>query len=527
MYADSPHPFARPRRFAGGTPLSLFLALLIALTGTAVAAAPLSTPAATPSAATALAYASVKPDQQARVAAATQGRIPSYQIATTLDPSDRDAPRLEGTERLQYVNDTGTSLTDLPFRLYANNPETNSGRMTITTAAVAGRPVQPRLSVADTVATIPLGTELAPGGSVIIDLSYTATVPTDSRGDYGIYSVDQRHGTWALSFWYPIVAGWDPATGFELDPVSRNGDPVFSNTSFYDVTIRAPSSWKLATSGIQISRQISEGEQITRFSAGPVRDFNIVADNDFGSVSIEVEGTRIVSWFDPGQERIATAAATYAGQALRLFNQLFGAYPYVELDIVPVQLFGAAGVEFPQLVYIGSSFYSPDQETDKPDSFNATVAHEVAHQWWYGLVGNNQYLHAFMDEGLTNYISNQVYFEKEYGPVVATKMVGANLVGPYQRMLDRKDDQVVDTPTDAFAQPSDYTAAIYGKAPLGFAAINKAIGDDAFFAALRQYAASERFQVAQPDDLKRAFEQASGKNLDKLWETWFESAQHG
>lgn len=488
-----------------------------------MAAAPASPPAASPTAATALAYASVKPDQQAAIIAATAGRFPAYRLDVTLDPSDAEEPRLSGTEDLHYVNNTGRPLSELPFRLYANNPEARAGSMTITTAAVAGRAVTPRLSVSDTVATIPLGAALAPGEAIAIDLSFAATVPIDARGDYGIYSVDQQHGTWSLSFWYPIIAGWDPAHGFELDPVSRKGDPIFSAIAFFDVTIRAPAAWKLATSGIQLSRQIAGDTEATRFSAGPVRDFNIVAGNRFGNVTVEVEGTRIVSWFDPGQERIATAAATYAGQALRLYNQLFGAYPYVELDIVPVELYGASGVEFPQLIYIDSNYYSPDQEVDKPNAFTFTVAHEVMHQWWYGLVGNNQYLHAFMDEGLTNYISCQVFFAKDYGAVVAARMTGTYLVGPYQGMLDRKDDQVVDTPTDAFPQESDYVSTVYSKAPLGFQAINQEIGDDAFFAALRQYAASERFQVAQPDDLKRAFERASDKNLDALWNTWFES----
>lgn len=516
-----PTPVSRslclPRRVSG------LLVLLLALAWAGVAAA---TPVATPTTVDAFAFASVKPDQQSAIAAATANRFPAYRIDVTLDPSNAAAPRLGGTEHLHFVNNTGQPLSELPFRLYANNPGADAGSMKIVAAAVAGRPVQPELSVSDTVAVLPLSETLPPGGAIGIDLSYTATVPIDSRGDYGIYSVDQQHGTWALSFWYPVIAGWDPDHGFELDPVSRNGDAIFSSTAFFDVTVRAPASWRLATTGVEMSRQVAGDTQITRFSAGPVRDFNLVADNDFGNTTVEVDGTRIVAWFDPGRERVATAAANDAALALRLYNQLFGPYPYVELDIVPVELYGASGVEFPQLIYIDSNYYSPDQQVDVPNAFTFTVAHEVMHQWWYGLVGNNQYLHAFMDEGLTNYISCQVFFDKEYGPVVAAKMSGTYLVTPYQAMLKRNADQVVDTPTDAFHTEGAYVSTIYSKAPLGFQAINQAIGDDAFFAALRQYAATERFQVAQPDDLKRAFEHASGKNLDALWEQWFESAKH-
>ena len=134
------------------------------------------------------------------------------------------------------------------------------------------------------------------------------------------------------------------------------------------------------------------------------------------------------------------------------------------------------------------------------------MVHEVAHQWWYGLVGSDQYVHAFMDEAMANYVSI-VHFE-QYGPDVVEQQAALNLKLPYLAMLFTEGDQVVDYPTDAFPNGGAYGTTIYAKGALGMQAIHDEIGDEAFFAALAAYTAQERFEVALPEDLKAAFEQA-------------------
>jgi aminopeptidase N len=141
-----------------------------------------------------------------------------------------------------------------------------------------------------------------------------------------------------------------------------------------------------------------------------------------------------------------------------------------------------------------------------------TVAHEVAHQWWYGLVGNNQYAHAFLDEGLAS-LSEVIYLERVHGAAAA------------QARLDSLDnsDLVVDQPTDWFPAGDVAYDTIYGKGALGFQSLRLEIGDAAFFAGLRDYVARERFAVAAPADLRAALEQASGGDLTATWQLWFDS----
>jgi aminopeptidase N len=141
------------------------------------------------------------------------------------------------------------------------------------------------------------------------------------------------------------------------------------------------------------------------------------------------------------------------------------------------------------------------------------------------MVGNNQYEHAFIDEGLTNFVTT-IYFREMYGDEKADEQVDRNLKLWYLTMLfGAGEDQVVDQPTDDFPSQGHYGSTIYGKAALGFGAIHDAIGDDAFFAALTDYAAEFRFKVATPADLRAAFERASGQDLGERWRHWFEATE--
>ena len=397
--------------------------------------------------------------------------------------------------------------------------------MRVTSATRNGVAVPTEVSADGSTVSVPLAPALGPGKTATVALDYTLDMPVDSREQYGILNISTEHGTWALAGWYPIIAGRDPARGWVLDPPSVNGDPIFSDVASYDVTFRAPAGWRVIGTGIT-TETVKRGSGVDHhFVTGPVRDMTLVLDNDFESVATEVNGTTITSWYEPGQERVGEAVLTYAAQSLEYFNELIGPYPYTTLDLVPVDLFGAAGVEFPQLIYIGSSYYRDDFNLDVPNGLDFTVAHEVLHQWWYGLVGNNQYDHAFIDEGLTNFMSSQLYFTATYGPEAGEQILQRYIQNPFESFNRAGPDVIVDTPTDAQSS-SDYSYAAYQKAPMGFKAIYDEIGHDAFAAAVQRYYAEHRFTTATPADLLAAFEAASGQDLGDLWRYWFEEA-HG
>lgn len=455
----------------------------------------------------------------------TAGRLSRYRIDATLTPGD--PARITGAIDLLFYNHTGRALDALYLRLYANDDLYDDGGMTLDAVEVDDAPVAPILSVEDTIAELPLPAELGEEETVPLSLTFTADVPVDPSRGYGMYGVDTDSGAWALAHWYPMLAGIGADGEWNLLPPSVNGDPIFSNTALYEVTLTAPEGLVLVTTGsITRAEDTDDGQTRHEIVTGPVRDFTIVADDDFAVLSEAVDGTTVNSWYNPGQEAGAELVLDYGVESLRLFNDLFGAYPYEEMDLVDVAVGGgAAGIEFPQLMFIGDRYYdNPAIERAVPGFLEFLIVHEVLHQWWYQLVGNDQYLHAYIDEGLTNYLST-IYFERRYGEEVGEFQVALNLELPYLNELFNDGDQIVDQPTDDFASMGDYGVMIYAKGALGFQAIREAIGDDAFFAGLKQYAEDFRFAVASPDDLRAAFEAASGQDLEELWRHWFEAAE--
>jgi len=504
---------------------SLLLVLLVAFS---FAGSPLVTAAPTPSAspATGSAYdpedlLAIKPALRQQVAASLPAGLTRYDIDVSF-PDSEDNLTLQGTQSIAYTNVTGEPLDAIPFRLYANSAAEDNDAVRIEEVTVDGQDAAVELTVDNSVATIPLPTTLAPGEQTLIQMDFTTRPDQDDPRHYGIFNHASETDTWSLAHWYPVVAGRDPVSGWMLEPTSIYGDPIFTDTGLYTVSITAPEGMHLITSGVEVAFDTADGLATTTFNAWPSRDFVIIADRDMEVVSQEVEGTTVNSWTEPGHQTTGDAALLWGGRALGQFNGLLGEYPYLQLQIVEVDIYNAAGVEFPQLISIDRGYYNGPVDVSRASHFEFTVAHEVVHQWFYNLVGNNQYNHAFIDESLTNYLSAQTYFAEFLGEDQASDMVERNLTRSFVNAVESNTDPIVDFPTDAFPTQQSYIVAAYSKGPLGFAAIHDAMGEDAFFTALRQYVADFSFRVATPADLLAAFEAASEVGITPIWTHWFE-----
>jgi hypothetical protein len=496
---------------------------VFALLLTAIVAGPLvagaQSPAASPAASVTAGnlYADIIPSMADQVRVETDGRLPIYRITANLVPASAQPARIEGNLQLSYINDTDQPQTELYLRLYPNFEDYGSGSMAISGVTVAGAPVEPTFGSDTTLATIPLATPLQPGDRTELDLNFVTTVPNDPVISYGMFGYFSDTQSYNLAQWTPLLAGWDPANGWVLDPPNTVGDPVFSNAAMWDVQLTAPSDVTFITSGTEVDQDDNELLITHHWTAGPTRDFVMSAGTQLEVLEQQVGETTVRSWYFPGYEEPAAAVLQYSVDAFEVYSQDFGPYPYTEMELVQTRLGDqAAGVEFPGMMYIGAVHYDIGSEY-----LEFTVVHEIAHQWWYGIVGNNQYLHAFIDEAMANE-SSIIYKQAVDGPDAAQAWIEGYLQRPFLTMLFGQDgDMVVDQPSADFITNGPYGRTVYGKGALGFDTIRQTIGDDAFFAGLQQYVADHRFEVAQPEDLLAALETASGQDLHELWDHWF------
>lgn len=463
----------------------------------------------------------IKPELRAEIAALMPQGMTSYDISVTIPDDDLALGQtIEGQQTVIYTNVTDETIGALPFRLYANSIGALTPPLVINSAQIGGQDAAITYSVHDSVATVQLDQALAPGDAVTIEMTFSLAVPVDDPTHYGILNYDTDSRTAVMAHWYPVVAGRDPNTGWMLDPVSIFGDPIFTDAGLYTVTVSAPSNQQMITSGVETERVDDSGRSTVTFEASPSRDFVIITSETLVSYETEVDGTTITSWTRPDNAAVSPQVATWTANALEVFNPLLGEYPWTQLQVIQAPIYSAAAVELPQMFIMGTSFYR--QAADTGSYFEFTVAHEAVHMWFYSQVGNNQYAHAFIDEGLTNYLSADIYFRVMYGDEFGDTTRQRFLVGDFRRMIESNADVIVDFPTDAFPTAQSYVNAVYTKAPLGFAAIHEAMGDEAFFAALQDYVDAFRFRVARPADLEAAFQHHTDVVIREIWSHWFE-----
>jgi len=434
-----------------------------------------------------------------------------------------DLQSFDGSSHLLYTNNEDTALDHLYFRLLPNaGGAYGDGSLTVSQVLVDGEIVEYELSSDDSVMKVPFGTPLEPGDRVEIAVDFSGQVPENFGFDqnsagYGIYNYSD--GVLSLASWYPILAVYDE-DGWNLDPVSSIGDSVYSDIANYTVEVTVPRDVILAATGVEVDRQEDDGG--TRFSyvSGPVRDFYLIMSEDFTLQSMAVDGTKVTSYTLPGNKAAGKLALSIASESLGIFNEQFGPYPYTELDVVDAPMRYASGVEFPGIILIRDSLY---EDSDNP-IFTVVLAHEVAHQWWYNVVGNDVFDDPWLDEALTSY-SSSLYYEFSQGKSAPQGLIDY-WYDHYQGTVDRGYNERV---TDSLAyfeglpDPKVYGGIVYSKGALFFKALRDEIGDEAFFQALRNYYNLYGFTIAEPGDLLNAFEVASGRSLDELYQEWLYS----
>ena len=471
---------------------------------------------------------SIKPELRQHVAEALPTGITEYEIEIEIPDTDvADGLEISGRQLVTFTNTTETWLNELPFRLYANGAHHDHNAIEIISAKIDGASIDREFSEADSVAWMMLPSELAIGEKVVIEMEFTLTVPVDEASHYGILNYSTDNDTTVLAHWYPVVAARDPATGWMLKPSSQFGDPIFTDIGMYSVTITAPTGRTYITSGVEASRDLDGDTEALTFIAKPSRDFVIVMSETLQSETTEVDGTLVTSWFLPQHREGGEAVLIWTANSLEVFNPLLGEYPWTHLQAIEAVVYNAAAVELPQMFIMGSSFYRASDISQPVSYFEFTVAHEVVHMWFYSLVGNNQYDDAFIDEGLTNYLSGDIYFRSVYGESVGDSAQQTFLYRPFQRMIEGNADVIVDHPTDDFPTSNAYVSAVYTKAPMGFRAIHMAMGDGPFFTALRTYVEDFSWRVATPADLEAAFQSQTDVDIRDIWSHWFERREGG
>jgi hypothetical protein len=440
------------------------------------------------------------------------GLFPEYRLILTLDPANR---WLVGQQQVVFPNRTGLELHEIVFRLYPNLVQ-YGGRLNVGGVGVDGQQGTYSLRAEDTSLVIPLSRPLAPDSSVTIGLDFDVAIPEKESG-YVLFGFSQ--GVWSLPDAYPLLAVHDGSmglTGTDLtwheDVAPAHGDAVFAGAALYDVTLTLPAGLTLVPTGSVVEDSLdADGQRVYRIVGGPLREFTWLAGADYLVAETTAYGTTLRSYHLPGDEAAGQAALDIAAAALRAYEDFFGPYPFEQMIVAeaPLRFFG---MEYPGLNLIGLDLYR-DQRAQLEDR----VVHEIAHQWWYAQVGNDQVNTPWLDEALAEY-SMAIYYRQVFGEARANTLINQRWLVPYQLAVENGYDAVVNQPSAAFGW--EYEVIVYEKGALFFDALYRELGDETFSAVLREYADRYRWGIATPDGFLRVAESVSGRDLDGLYSQW-------
>jgi hypothetical protein len=438
---------------------------------------------------------------------AALGEIPRYRIAISLDA---ETLTLTGRQQVFYTNNEGGNLGEIYFRLYPNLPQFG-GQMEVQRAVVGNRDASFTYEAGNTALKLPLTPSLLPGEGLQIELDFTVQVPRAEDDDEPrLFGLSQ--GILSLPNFYPLLAVHE-AAGWHLDMAPEFSDAVFSEVALYEVSVTAPLDMVVVTSGSAIDMQPNpDGTQTVYCAGGPMRDFSLMMSRQFQFASTTAYGTRVNSYYLPPDAYSGQAVLGHAAAALRAYSDAFGPYPFTEFDVVEAPL-ANRGMEYPGLILIGTDLYRK-----RADAREFLVVHEVGHQWWYSLVGNDAVNHPWLDEGLTEY-SVYVYNQMIHSQAAADELVEERWLTPYQVAVGKGLDAAADQPSLAFSE-ENYEYIVYAKGALFFHALHQAVGDPVYLAIMREYLQQYRYGIATPTDFLRLAEAVSGHDLDPLYQEW-------
>lgn len=351
---------------------------------------------------------------------------------------------------------------------------------------------------------------IAPDQTVKLTIEFEVALPNSlGRFGYGNY-------TFNITNWYPILCVYDKE-GWSTYPYFPIGDPFYSDVANYNVRISVPEDYHIACTGDILSITQKGNKKIWEIRALAVRDFAFVVSDRFMVDSKKVGNTTIYSYYITPKG--GKKALTYAADAIKIFNRQFGKYPYNQFSVVESDFY-IGGMEYPNLVLIDKSLYLPEAYS----FLEIVTVHETAHQWWYGVVGNNQIEEAWLDEGLTEY-STLIYFKHRYGQKTMDRVKASTIgKGKYALLSEYAQDEDIDEtiakPLYSFSDWIVYDLLVYGKGAMLFEALEEKVGEKVFYEILKEYYNENAFKNATLTELLYACEKVTGGDYTDFFNDW-------
>lgn len=459
--------------------------------------------------------------------AALLADMPVYDLELTLAA---DLASVQGVQTVTLTNTSDQPWDGVYFHLY---PNLLGGEMIVSEVLQAGLPLDVSFSEDASLLYVPVLGGLASNEQTTLQLSFDLTIPQRMGRNYGVLALQE--GILSLAHAYPTLAVFEDGA-WDIDMPVSHGDLLNAVASAFTVSLQAPADVTIVTTG-EVVTEVNDGQtQQLEIDAAVARDFYLSASRDYDiltataniladvAAGVSTKPVTVRSYYqrhddvrlsDIRKQR-AQLALDAAVASLELFSARLVPYPYDEFDIVPM-VTTALGLEFPGIIGLSSALYD-DTRIGRQASLaylEGTVVHEVVHQWFYNLVGNDQVSEPWLDEATTQYVT-WAYFTSRYGAnAPETRGFVDSLIGRSRSSGQQKLGEAV-----AAYTPRQYSAVIYGEGPLVLDELASLLGEEVFWDFLRTYSLENRWQRVDTQGFERQLEAYCDCILDEFFETY-------
>lgn len=481
--------------------------------------------------------------------------VASYRIEASWDAERKT---LSGRETVTFVNRTSHAFSDVLLHLYLNGfrntrstlfrglpPPSGSsdfgGCELKRVALPGGADLTGRVSFAvpgsdnpddRTLARVPLPFAVPPGGSAVLEVDFESRLPR------GVLRTGWKDDFVLAGQWFPKLAKATDA-GWRGRPFDATTE-FFADFGDYDVTLRLPAEvkGKVAVTGAVVEEKAEEKGLRLRARAEDVHDFAFSFSPRF-EVRRErvapkgIAPVEVLLFLQPDHRLSRERYLRAAREGLALYGEWLFPYPYPVLSIVdPPTGSGAEAMEYPTLFTAGTSWLEPAASGEPP----YLTLHELAHQWFQGIVANDETGEAHLDEGLASWLSARAATRLFGTPHAVVEPFGVPVTLPLPRPLPEGDsqdalDQAAYAPSDPALRPTwavldeaSMRAAAYSRTALLLESVARTTGDPPLFAALKEYARRFAFRHPSTADLLGVVGEVAGPEARDLLERAWSSA---
>lgn len=450
--------------------------------------------------------------------------LTAYSIDAKLDDEKKE---MICTEKINYVNTTGGDLEFLCFHMYPRafregaifKPYTtlteascfpngiSFGDLSIVNVKVNGEVKKFEIGGEDEdILKVNFGFKLTNKKTIEIVIDFVLIIP-NSTHRFGYYDLNVNIGNW-----YPIVCEYVNGK-FDTTPYYATGDPFFSSIANYEVNFSYPKKYKLCSTG---EAQITESSETltAKIKAKAVRDFAMCLSQN-SEILEDKQGDTKVYYLGKQGDSNNQKYLEIAKEATAYFGKVFGAYPYSTLTVAKTP-FVYGGMEYPNLVYVSDS-------VKEESEILKIIVHEIAHQWWYAVVGNNETQEAWLDESLSEY-STALFFKENTKYGITYDELISNALSSYMLYVDVvqtiRGDVItkMNLPVNEYQNDYEYSYMVYVKGVIMFDSLKEMVGEKKLLAGFKKYYAENKFKNATKQDFYDAFSAGCHKDLNGFFE---------